>query len=503
MKKVYFPVLVLILLSTLAYSKPLNQLKCEQQISEQQKMIDRILFLKQQLGKASELKSGQAAAKMLEKITLSDGGNKLFEYNSKGQSTDYQRNEYEKESSAYVLNEHNTISYDSKGNKVLQIFNTLISDALVLTEKDEWAYDVQNRETEHINSVYDSEISLLVYESKTLTSYTSDQIVTEEYSWDKETSQWILISKTEINYSENRMIGGTTYARNEDTGVIEKTMVYELTYDSQNRIIRMLTKAVDSETGNLADMMLIENTYDSNGNEVLSQTSMFEPESGQWMTWSKSVSNFNSNGQLVSDEYYSLDWMTFSLKISDKHEYNYSGNQLAEEIVWESEYFNGTLTQSFKFLYTYDNSIDAKNLILPESSLEDNAYNDLQSEFVFSFGALANVKWLKLNFETMKLEQYREATYHYKGFAGSLADRYVRSGELKVGPNPFWQVLTIRIPSGQEEQISVFNSIGQTVYEMKACGEVVINSSLWQPGLYIVKWFAEGSKPEMIKMIKR
>ncbi len=500
MKKIYILTILLMSITSMALSANSSKSETGLKAKMHQQALDQLNTLRQNSTEKPVLKSVQGKV-MLEKITFPNGESKVFGYNSSGKTIDYKSNELNQESGIIELKEHNTSSYDSRGNRLNQIFNSLRDGQFVVTEKNEWEYDSQNREILYIISLLDENTNKLTNYSKKVTSYESKSVKTDEYTWNTERKEWENVGKTEVLYEGNLPVTGTYYYRNEENGVIEKSMIIEMTYDNNGRLVRSKMKALN-EAGALIDYMKTENTFDSNGNETLSVTSVYDEETKEWTMWSKLTSTYNSSGLLISDEYQTLDWLTFKLAISEKHEYNYSGKQLKEEVIWETGYFSSDLIQTYKYVYSYDNSIKTEDLILPDSWLEHNGYEDIQSEFVFSFGALSNAKWYQLNYETLKLEMHRDASYHYKSFSGGTGFNQFMSKELKANPNPFKNNLNLQVPPDELCLVRIFTPEGKKIFEAQMIGENRIETSSWDAGIYIVKIISKQRQEKVIKLIK-
>lgn len=495
-------IILLIGIASIASTK--NREEIETKYKSFKKVETQFLKLNQKQDNSPELKSVTAKNLMLEKITIADGSYKEFKYNDKGQTIGYKHYKFNEETNTTPLTSDNTFTYDASGNRVLQSFKSLVNNALSIVEKDEFTYDANNRETLHILSTYDMELEKLIPTTKTITSYKTDGYLTEVYSWSEAAQTWNLESKTELETKNGIPVKGTFYSKNEETGIVEKSMIVEYTLNSKGLLIKTLMKAVDEASGQMVDFMKSEITYNDRNYEISSVESMFDSESGTWMEWSKSISNYNSNYVLTYDEGYQLDWLTFQLALSEKHEYSYTDNQLSQELIWQNEGMMGELSQTMKFEYTYDNSINIEAVVLPDSWIEHNdEYNDIESEFVYYFGTISNVKWFSRNYETESLQQYRDATYHYSNFGGGVAAENISTSSVKVGPNPFDESITFSQIENTTSQISIYNVSGQKVYDTLSKGTKTINTSTWQPGIYIIHVNSGNTSQPVKKIIKR
>ena len=156
------------------------------------------------------------------------------------------------------------------------------------------------------------------------------------------------------------------------------------------------------------------------------------------------------------------------------------------------------------FRSTYDNSINIEEVVLPDSWIEHNdEYNDIESEFVYYFGTISNVKWFSRNYETESLQQYRDATYHYSNFGGGVAAENISTSSVKVGPNPFDESITFSQIENTTSQISIYNVSGQKVYDTLSKGTKTINTSTWQPGIYLIHVNSGNTSQPVKKIIKR
>jgi len=502
-KKITLLTMILLVgICTIASTK--NREEFETKYKSIKKVENQFLKLNQKQNSTPKLKSITAKTKMLEKITIADGSSKEFKYNNKGQTIGYKHYKFNDDTNTTPLTSDNTFEYDAAGNRTLQILKTLINNTLTIVEKDEISYDATSRETLHILSNYDTELEKLIPTTKTITSYQTNGYSTEVYIWSETSQTWNLESKTEIETKNGMPVKGTYYSKNEETGVIEKSMIIEYTINSKEQIIKALMKAIDEASGQMVDFMKSEMTYNDKGYEISSITSMFDSESGTWMEWSKSISNYNSNYVLTSEEDYQLDWQTFQLGLSEKHEYSYNNNQLSQELIWQNIELQGELIQTMKFEYTYNNTINVDDVVLPDSWIEHiDDYNDVQSEFVYHFGTVSNVKWFDRNYETETLKQYRDATYHYSAFGGNVAINNKNSASVKIRPNPFDESLTISPAENTLSQIMVYNTLGQMVYSSTSAETTTINTSTWQPGVYVLHFNSEKTGQKVAKIIKR
>lgn len=503
MKNFYILICFIFLISSIGIAKPVSKEAFESNMKFYKQNISKVQMMNKRAAQKPMLKSVEATLKMLEKITFPDGSKKEFTYNENGQTIGYKNFKFNETTGTVILSEDNSFSYDNKGNRILQVFNTLMENAMVNTEKDEYEYDAQNREIVHIFSSYSFDLGKLVKYSKTITSYQIDGFKTEEYSWNETSQTWNLESKSEVEIKNDQLFRGTFYAKSEDTGEVIKSMIMEYFYNAEGFVKQILTKAFDKESGQMIDFTKSSMTYDNHGNEIMSVDSMFYSELGAWMAWSKNVSNFNSNNFLTSDEYHTLDWFTFQLAISEKHEYSYTNNQLTQELVWEDEDMDGKLSQSYKFVFTYDNSIKPEDVVLPDSWIEHNDFGDIWGYFQFSFGALSNVKWYQWDYETESLKQYRDATYHYSNTGGEVAVINSNISTLKVGPNPFNNAITVSLPDNNNTLIAIYNIAGKVVYNASTNYSETINTSNWKPGIYMFHVHSGKDPLQITKLVKR
>jgi hypothetical protein len=503
MKKFCILLCFVFLITSLGMAKPISKEVTESKTKIAKQNITLIQLLNKKNAQRPTLKSTVAKSKKLEKITFADGGYKEFIYNEQGLTVDFKSYKPDEATGTVILSEHNTIGYDGHGNKALQIFNTRMEGELTTTEKDEFEYDSQNRETLHINYEYSYSYGILIKYSKTVTSYQANGIKTEDHQWDEEAQTWNLEGKSEIELKNGYIVKGTYYSKNEETGVVAKTMIMEATYNDKNQLTQMLTKGVDEETGLIVDFMKTVNSFDSNGNEVLSVDSMYDSESGTWMEWSKTKSIFNASNVLTSDEYYMLNWMSFQLTISEKHEYSYTNGKLTQELVWEDEDMDGEISQSYKYEFAYDNSINIDDVALPDSWIEHNDFSDIWGEFQFSFGALSNVKWYQWDYDTEALKKYRDATYHYSSSGSGVAVNTLGVSCIKVGPNPFSESISVTLPESAPATVSVYNIAGLKVFSTQIKGYTAISTSPWEKGIYTIYFSAESGKIETFKLLKK
>jgi hypothetical protein len=503
MKKIYILTCFVFLLTSIGMARPFSKEVMESKVKFYKQNVALLQQINQKAVRETQLKSISTQSRKLEKITFADGGWKEFNYNEDGQTIGFKSYVFNEGTGTVVLSEDNTFSYDGKGNRILQVFKTLKSDNLTVTEKDESEYDSQNRETLQLSSAYSDELGKLVNSSKTVTTYQSDGLIVENYLWDETAQNWILESKTEIELKNNILLKETNYSKSETTGEIVKSMIMEFTYNPNGSLQQTLTKMVDEETGQMVDFMKSVMSYDNNGNEILSLESMFESESGTWMEWSKTISNFNTNNELISDENYDLDWLTFQLSVSEKHEYSYANNKLIQQLVWQKLDQMGELSQSQKFEYSYDNSIDNKEVILPDSWIEHNGFSDVYSEFVFSFGTVSNIKWYDWDYTTETLKPFRDAIYHYSKSEGGVEVNTLITNSIKVGPNPFNGNLTITLSENCTGQISIYTLSGQKVYNTPVNNSKTISTSNWKDGIYMVQFLNENGERELVKLVKQ
>jgi hypothetical protein len=503
MKKVYILISFVFLITSLGFTKPVSKEILESNVKIYKQNRSMIQLMNQKINPDQKLKSIETKTKMLEEITFPDGSKKELTYNDQGQTIGYKYYKFDEAANTVVLSSDNTFSYDNKGNRILQVYNTLMDKGMTNTEKDEFEYDVQNRETVHIFSEYSFDYSKLIKSSKTITSYQSNGYKSEEYGWDEATQTWNLESKSEIELKDNYLFKGSFYAKSEDIGEIILSLSQEYFYDAKGNMIQTLAKAYDKESGKMVDFMKSVMTYDSHGNETMSVDSMFYAEMGSWMAWSKNISIFNSNNVLTSDEYYSLDWLSFQLAIFEKHEYSYTNNKLSQELVWEKLEVTGELSQSYKFEFAYDNSINIEDVILPNSLIEHNEYSDIWGYFQFSFGALSNVKWYKWDEETKALKQYHDATYHYSNTSGEVAVNNMNLSTLKIGPNPFNESITISLSGNEDAHVTVYNFAGQQIFKSSVNNMKEINTSDWKPGIYLIHANFGNDQNKITKLVKR
>jgi len=501
MKKIYLLTCLVFLIASFGVAKPIMKEVAEAKVKIVKQNAIQAQLANQKIAQKPLFKSVVAKSKMLDEITFPDGSKKELKYNDRGQTIGYKYYMLDEETSAVKLSADNAFIYDANGNRTQQVFNTLKNGSLTVTEKDEYEFDSQNRETLHILSAYSEELEKLVKYSKTITSYQASGFKTEDYLWDEEAQTWNLSSKSEVEVNNNRIVKGTIYAKSEETGEIVKTMVMEYSYNANGSIKQILTKMVDETSGEMVDFMKSVYSYDGNGNEISSIESMFDSEN--WMEWSKTISTYNSSNMLTSDEYYDLDWLSFQLAVSEKHEYNYTNNQLTQELVWQNIEMMGELSQSMKFEYTYNNAINIDDVVLPDSWIEHNDENDTQSEFIYYFGTLSNVKWYDWDYDTEAFKLYRDATYHYSNFGSGVAVNTLGISSLNIGPNPFSENISVSLSESAPSSISVYNIAGQKVFNTTVKGSKTISTTAWEKGIYMIHFTDQSGKHEIAKLVKR
>jgi hypothetical protein len=503
MKKIYILICFAFLIHSIGVALPITKEVAESRVKLFKRNIAQFQSFNQNLSSKTALKSVEANSMKLEKVTFPDGSSKEITYNDRGQTIDYKYKKFDEGTGTVLLSEHNTISYDGKGNKILEVFNILQSGIMTNVEKEEYEYDTQNRETIHIHWELDESFTKLIKNLKTTTSYQANGYTIEEYQWNEETQSWVLETKSEVELKDGYTFKGTYYYKNDETGIVEKTMIMEVTYDNNYRLTMSLIKAVDEATGLVVDYMKSVITYNSDGYEVLYVVSIYDSETLTWTEFSKTASFYNSKGQITTEEDYSLDWMTSQLAIYNKHEYTYINDQLTQELIWEKDLVTDQLSQSQKYVFSYDNSIDHEKLILPDSWIDHNDFDDFWGLFYYQFGTLSNVKWYDLNYETAALKLSRDATYHYADSGITVDIKNMNISNLKIGPNPFNENITISLSEIAPVGISVYNIAGQLVYSSMVNSSESINTSVWEKGIYLVETKVGDSKLQRIKLIKR
>jgi hypothetical protein len=481
---------------------PITKEVAEAQVKLIQRNTAKFLLLNHKELPQPALNSIEANSMKLDKVTFPDGSSKEITYNDRGQTIDYKYKKFDEGTGTVLLSEHNTISYDVKGNRILEIYNILRSDVMTIVEKEEYEYDSQNRVTIHIHWELDESFTKLIKNLKTTTLYQEDGYTEEEYEWNDETQSWDLEAKTEYELKDGYTFRSTNYYKNEETGIVEKTLVMDVTYNASGMMTISMVKAVDEVTGLMVDFMKSVSTYDSNGYEILYVLSIYNSDSLRWDEFSKTVSVYNNKGQILSVEDYTLDWIAYQIAVSEKREYTYTNDQLTQELVLEKDMMTGNLSQSQKYVFSYDNSIDHEKLILPYSWIDHNDYDDFWGLFYYQFGTLSNVRWYQRDYETTELKLFRDATYHYAESDISVDIKNMNVSNFKIGPNPFNENITISLSEIAPVRISVYNIAGQLVYNSLVNSSESINTSAWEKGIYLVETKVGDSKLQRIKLIK-
>ncbi len=82
---------------------------------------------------------------------------------------------------------------------------------------------------------------------------------------------------------------------------------------------------------------------------------------------------------------------------------------------------------------------------------------------------------------------WQEATFNGNNTLTSIENVISTSSELLIYPNPATDWIKIINPYNEQSRINIYSSLGNRVYQNQIENSITINTSMWKPGLYLIK----------------
>lgn len=169
-------------------------------------------------------------------------------------------------------------------------------------------------------------------------------------------ADWRLVTKCTYTYNEQGLVA-TRDNFNSFGGQLEQSAHIWYDYDEQGRIVKENQAWAYNPT---EPFMIIEYIYDEAGRLV----QKLESSSDWYGNFSESgmlENTYNEQNQLVSSKYYYLGFGDPWLAEDNEYSYDECGNVIKAETLSESGHVNS------RYVYTYDTSVEASDVLLPES----------------------------------------------------------------------------------------------------------------------------------------
>lgn len=377
----------------------------------------------------------------------------LYEYNSKGLETKKEFYSYENQN--FVLQERVTTSYFP---------NDLIQEQI---------YEMRDFKTGIFD--YNSKLSFYYYENSLLKEY-----INQKY----QDNSWINYAKYYFEYDNNRNMSLNRlyleYISSTNEWIPYSETIYE--HDQWNQIILIESKVYDS--GSWINRYKYEYSY--LGPDKLdyyiyyfwdNTNSRWQPSNKEKYSWegellksiewyyamspsnefiltNKTIYIYDSYNNIIREEYYSVDYLSSQLILSEFSNFQYSGNLL---VYFESKYiniFNNDTTWTYYPIYINNNN---------------NVFHYTGCYGYFNYSSLVSVNDDALAPKTITLEQ---------NF-----------------PNPFNPTTTIKfyLPEKTNVKLTIYDAMGREVknlineYKDKGYHEILFEASKYSSGVYFYK----------------
>lgn len=344
-------------------------------------------------------------------------------------------------------------------------------------------------------------------------------------------SNWAHATRTANTFDSNGNITMVTMdSLNYATSVWDKSMLTTNTLNPNSTINYSIIQSWNKVGNNWEDALKMIYTYDGSKNVLTQKMQMFF--GADWMDFSMSTYSY-SNGFLSKNVEQQLNFMTNMMENSSQSNYSYNADGTENQNLSQNwNIMMGAWVNNMRTTNTYDaskrissiltedfttgawvNSTKSTMTYNPNGSISESLgqdWNVSTSSWVdnqkenYSYNAdgstnqILTTEW-KSNLN--KWDNQSRITYTYNSTSFSqleLAD----SGQLRVFPNPFTNIVTIDYKSLKAFSIQIYNSNGQLVKNIEK-GEPlsIINLASLKNGIYLLKVVSPESQ-KVVKLLK-
>jgi hypothetical protein len=375
----------------------------------------------------------------------------------------------------------NSYLYDEYGNVIEELIygsSDPESGDFIVTSKDSYKYNSQNKVEEMISQYFDDETKSWVINNKEVYSYDNHINLIEIKNYSFMDNEWYLFDRTENIYDVNNNLIESIIYFVYDENEMEITNKYVYTYNSSNQVIEENRYVV-----NFDDLEMIQQiTYKyENGNLTEVRTYEISYESGELEEVSYTINEYNDNNQLISTENHYKDFFG-DWEIESKNEYVYdSYGNVIEDIEHQDNPMTGEFGPFIKseITYNYDYTID--KVLFPDG--EDGIANGEllhMPEKVELFVNFPFIGWTQLGMDV---------NFYYSEKEDKIFGRVapISKSKIKFYPNPTADVLNIELENNVvNASIQIMDLQGKKVHSQNLLNSNEVDVRTLQTGTYII-----------------
>lgn len=372
------------------------------------------------------------------------------------------------------------------------------SSQFVLSEKYEYNYDADQNMVQALIYGRDETATQWIFLSKEENTYDVNRNVTQtlSYYWDANTSQFIFSYKSEFIYdADNNMIQYTGSQWNAEASLWVVSGKQESAYDANGNLLQFISYSYDSAASEYVNQWKGEFTYNAN---ALTQylAYQWDPSLSLWMENEKYEYTTDVNGRITQSLDYYWNPSTSQWELSYKNVYGYdaNGNPTLEEYFW-MDGNTGTFVESNKYDYTYDLSFNLSNLILPPFSffLPDfsDEINNKTLGYLSYFWDEGSNNWMNNN----------KGTYYYSDQIISSVNK-INGNISEIYPIPVSSFLSFSFLENMNQvTFELFDTQGRKLMTKVLANNAKVNMQELNTGMYFYK-LTGAAKIQTGKIIK-
>lgn len=234
--------------------------------------------------------------------------------------------------------------------------------------KTDLSYDEQGNVLLKVSTRYDANTNEWVGDVKDEYAYTNNKCTLYIfYRWNKETSQWVYLSKNETEYDANGNITlGINYnwenSKNQWIPSSKRTYIYS----QEGKMTNYTNFQWDISTSQWFNNQKTDYFFDTNGRETEQVYSEWDNSASKWIGLNKYESNYNEKAFLTFTASSRWNKIMNTWDISSKEEYEYDSNGNNTSITsyyWnlsENAWSIRTKTNNYYSLHDLTNKVDIK-----------------------------------------------------------------------------------------------------------------------------------------------
>ena len=318
---------------------------------------------------------------------------------------------------------------------------------------------------------------------------------------------------------------------NDTTSVWDNETKITNTLNSDATINFSMTQSWSKVNNMWTDVQKTIYTYDASKNVLTQKTQI--PFGADWMDFSMTTRTYNTNGQVVSIVNQNFDFITMQMKNSTQLTYSYNPDGTANQMVsqnwntvssaWENwqritstynssklviselteNYANNAWVNSTKTTLTYNSDSSIKESLDQDWDVTGAIWVD-SSNYAFTYNANGSVSQILITswMAAQSIwENQSRISYTYNSVS-AVQPELAGTGQLRVYPNPFTDVVSIEGKMPEKTNIQLFNIDGQLVRTFQK-GEQLskISMASLKNGVYILKAVSPESQ-QVVKILK-